>query len=203
MLILIEGMDGLGKSSLINSLNLHFEKHNYQSFVLKYPSNKLRKWLDKCLWCKPLSILLLYLDMLIDTHNSSIRNSYNNPYSFGIIDRYWMSTLSYQIGKDKPIWIIKLFTWLCKHTLYKPNIIIWLYADLEVTLDRLNKRLLHVNMDNLDKKMETIDNLKNAYYNYDFFMPSMKNCYRIDASQTQEDVLQNVLSIIKNNMKYL
>lgn len=194
MLILVEGVDGLGKSSLIDSLNSYFEEHNYHSFVLKYPSNKLRKWLDKCLWCKPLSILLLYLDMLIDRCNLSIRASYNNYYSFGIIDRYWISTLCYQFGKDKPNWFIKLFTRFYQHTLYQPDIVIWLDADFEVIVDRLNKRLTY--MDKLDKKMETVDNLISVYSNYKFFMPSIRNCYKIDASQTQEAVLKDTLSLL-------
>jgi thymidylate kinase len=196
MLIVFDGVDGLGKTTLINNLSLYLKAHNYQSFLLKYPSLKLRKWLSYCLWFKPLSILLLYLDMWIDTQNFSIQHLYKNKDCYVLIDRYWMSTLCYQIGRHKPFWFTQLFTKLCKFTLYQPDIVIWLDANFELVVSRLNNRQSLT--DNLDKIIETSNILLEAYNNYSFFMPSIKECHKINASQTEEIILEEVISIIDN-----
>lgn len=198
MLILVEGMDGMGKSTLIHHLDLYFHQYSVLIHKKKYPSDRVRTLLRRVLWSKCLCLLIFYLDFILDKQDTNLSLAMGNKNYHIIMDRYWISTLCYQLGIHKPSWLNKLFIRLCKSTLYTPDLTIWLRGSVELAKSRLTTR--HSG-DSLDKHMEDLDNLHKVHKNYSTYISYIDNCYVIDASKSTEDILSQSISLINSYVK--
>lgn len=195
MLILIEGMDGMGKSTLIHNLDLYLSQYPNLVYKKKYPSHKARTLLRKFLWFKYLCLLVFYLDFLLDKQDIITSLAVGNKNYHVVIDRYWLSTLCYQLGTNKPLWLNKLFIRLCKKTLVNPDLTIWLRGSVELAQMRIHSRCLG---DSLDTYMENLDNLYMIHKNYSTFTSYMDNCYAIDANKSPEELLNQSITLINS-----
>jgi len=205
MFITIEGIDGSGKTTLVNSLkekfqNIHFTREPTDKFplanlkTLSTPSNSFYNF------------FLFTYDRL--EHQDEI-NKYGNVIS----DRYLASSIAY----EGPM-LEKLFpdrretvSWMMEVSkmLRLPDMIIYLDASLPVALKRLrnsrknlNFRGKQLSMLEEEKGLEAIKN----YYEYfldniEMFTSKQIMIEKIDANSSIEDVLYKAENIINKTIE--
>lgn len=94
MLIILEGIDGCGKSTLAQALADYFNSHGKSSKIVKAPSDYMRKHVEKIK--SPISRTLLFLGDIAELIDQEIVPALNSGYIV-ICDRLWPSTLVYQM----------------------------------------------------------------------------------------------------------
>ena len=177
-LISFEGIDGVGKSTLISKLVEHYDKLKQKVVILKNIDDSsvrviaIRSILNhnKSEYTNNTSIALLYLSEMYCT-DVKIKSYLEEGYVV-ILDRWTHSTLAYAGSTDYNIDLIKKAI----ENLTKPDISILIDADVDVVMERLNKNRasldLYENKDKLLKIQDRYNQLKNGIYPFTF---SFKN----------------------------
>ncbi|MEM5881857.1 MAG: dTMP kinase [Candidatus Aenigmatarchaeota archaeon] len=193
--IVIEGIDGAGKTTICNLLSKDLEN----SFLIKEPSDReIGKFIRFLLESQNenmrnpfISMLMFFSDRIsIREKIIELRNSYN----YIISDRSFLSTYAYQISliedeKEKKIFL-NIFRELLK-LIEIPDVIVILDVDIDVALERIRK-------DNRTKTLyENGEFLKKVSENYRNLKLDLDNVYLVDANRDINDVERDVLSIIK------
>ena len=143
-LIIFEGIEGTGKTTLINYVSKHLKKKNISFVKLREPggninSEKIRKLiLNKNNKFNSFTDLMLYLA----ARNENIENVIKKNYKKKVIllDRFVDSTIAYQhygMGINKTI-IDKINSFLLRNI--KPNITFLNIIDMKVLKQRLSLR---------------------------------------------------------------
>jgi len=155
-IIALEGLDGTGKTSLANWLNVTF---NYE--IIKSPNAnffKIRDYFDKSNDIKERFCFYIgasfYISTLIDdliACNKII-----------VLDRYYYSTLAYHYVFDKTI--VNKYSNFCKK-LTKPDLIVFLKSDYKVAQKRCLKRTRLAN-DNIITSEDIYKKITSAYEKY-------------------------------------
>lgn len=205
MLVAIEGIDGSGKTTLIEGLKKHFQ--NKFEFV-KDPggysedslSMKIRTLLMNTPDISPECQALLFNAARLDTLQKLKSENV-------IFDRYIFSTIAYQYGGlDGNIYSIVdgLNSVLSCSGSFKLDFVIYLNIDPELAADRLDSR----NVDN-GKHFEKLEIQKKVHSTYEsiahdqhwckpFFKDYRKNILVIDALQSPEEILQLAIKAIED-----
>ena len=146
MFIVFEGLDGSGKSTLIERFFKSLKERNVPYVFTSDPGgtkvgDAVREiLLDKGQKPEPLTELLLYQASRAELVGKVIGPSLKSK-KWVISDRFYPSTLSFQgyargIDVAKIDWLNKLVT-----NKFKPNYVVWVNTSLEVCQERLEKRL--------------------------------------------------------------
>ncbi|KAM5163731.1 UMP-CMP kinase 2, mitochondrial [Mantella aurantiaca] len=191
--IVIEGLDATGKSTLTEALKQHLK-----AALLRSPPDSISRWRKT-----------------FDEETSLIKRAY---YAFSnyvaavdiakasqespvIVDRFWHSTAAYaiatEIGGDiqnLPENHHVIYNW--PDDLLKPDLVIFLTVSDEERIRRIRKRGLQETQEEKELEANSVfrQKVEEAYRR-------MENprCIVIDASASREDVLKKALSVIKRH----
>ncbi|MGL4949594.1 MAG: dTMP kinase [Anaeroplasmataceae bacterium] len=204
--IVIEGIDGCGKSTIIEKLKedkrikeagtVEFTKSPFDSDIvpvirklLSTDEKSYKKYIDHD---ERQRILLNLFVTDIFLHSSYIRDIIANTNATVISDRYFVSTLAYQ--SENPVEFIYRSHFRETST---PGHIIYLNLSPEVSLERIDNRG--------DKKeiYENIEKLTTTKRRYDEALDLIKsvngdnvNIVRIDAEKSEDEVYENVVTTV-------
>lgn len=213
-LIAIEGIDGSGKSTLIDTfkglqnsyklfkdINFEFTKSPWEPNVIKYIRSILSEENKTPINIKNNVLLHAFTSDIILHSNVMSEDIADNKDRFYIIDRYIASTFAYQGINFEADEISKMFGKYVK----VPKYTIYLKTSTKVALERINTR----NNSSINKKhdVEIFDNeeyLNKINKNYDVFFKllnetsgSKKIVYNIDTdNKTKDEVLKAFLTVL-------
>ena len=198
MFISIEGSEGSGKSTLINSLKTYFKKLNKDVIFTKEPGGtpegKLIRdiLLDNELTLSPLTEIYLLLSDRV-SHIEKLINPALNENKIIISDRYIDSTFAYQgagRGIDKEL-IESIFS-----TYNFPKTNLTLYLDIPVAKG-LNRIQTRNNIDRFElEEMSFFERIREYYL--DLCMKESNRVKKIDAGKSPEEVFLEAVKHIEN-----
>jgi thymidylate kinase len=213
MLVVIEGPDGVGKTTLINNLINMYPKI-YDKFPLSFPTykkhltnSKTPQYLRDKLYDYLLNdkrgdisdLQFQYINLIDKVMQYSEFTEYKNRDKIYLIDRYKASGYVYGVssmldsnlfnGNEK---FIRYVNEQMVSLIEDPSFDIFLYAEPEYVMKRIDKR-------NDDRSAyETEELIKVICREYvHYFNTFVQNGIMIDATQKPEDVVADVHSVIK------
>ncbi|XP_043926469.1 UMP-CMP kinase 2, mitochondrial isoform X2 [Protopterus annectens] len=189
--IVIEGLDATGKSTLCHAL-----KDRLNAFLLKSPPSCLSQW-RKTFDEEPTLIKRAFY--ALGNYIAACEIATLSCKAPVIIDRFWHSTAAYAIAtevggkiENLPPHHHTLFQW--PSDLLKPDIVLLLTVRPEVRIKRLQER-------GLGKTKEENELEANSYFRQkvEEAYRRMENpsCIVVDSAPSKEDVLQHILSLIR------
>lgn len=194
-LIVIEGIDGSGKTEVINRLKQNFPKFLYtrepggsvfgemiRSVLLDVKSKNV----------PPLPMLLGFMSSRASHIQEKILPSLNKG-QFVVSDRFDASTFAFQLFGQKNKKLEEIFWFLREEILKNLNVeYIYLHIKPEVASERKKKRENNNHFDN-----QTDEYHQRVFRGYEGFFKKVKNFHKIDASLSKDDVYKNVAKIIE------
>ena len=195
MFIVFEGIDGSGKTTIINLLKEYLEKKNYKVWLTKEPTDsKIGKLIREILqegheineiWGK-IMIFLFTADRYY--HQIEIREKLKENYIV-ISDRYYHSTFAYQIMY--PGSSIEFLKYLYKD-LIKPDYVFVLDVPVEIALERMSER----KRKHMYERKEFLEKVRENYLKLKEILPD-ENIYIIDNKKEPEKTLKEIIEILK------
>ena len=197
-LISFEGIDGVGKSTVVNAVYEKLSIKGYNVCLLRDPGSsamgeQLRSLIKSDIPRSKLTNLFLYLtarlELVADIENSKI------DYDYILLDRYVDSTVAYQsYGQVIDLNIINtLNNILLDNNKYLPNRTYYLFLDEKTRIERLSKR--QDELDDIDINHEFLNKVKKGYESLldDKRILSLKNTdSKITANIIVDDIINNV-----------
>ena len=191
-LIVFEGIEGSGKTTLINHVSKYLKKKKISFIKIREPggnknSEKIRKLiLNKKNKFNPLTDLLLYLASRSENIENVIKKNYKKKII--LLDRFIDSTIAYQhygMGINKSV-IVNINKILLKKI--RPNITF----------------LNIVNMQNLKKRLYLRKN-KNRYDNFkiDFYKKVQAGFVKLSKNKNNYVVIDSNNNLVENKKKVL
>lgn len=207
LFIVLEGIDGSGKSTLINRLKSKDQFKNWK--FIREPTDgpygkEIRQRLKNNLSEKESDKLTrLFIEDRLWNNENVIQKLEKENYNI-FCDRYYFSTAAYQ-GKNKKDVLKILIEQMENPRIKNPDYVFFLNIDVNSSLERIQKR-------NQEKEIFERKNLLLQIYNHykiieDYFNTSnefeLNNIPRwvsIDAKQSPEDIEKSFLEIIDIDM---
>ena len=197
-LISFEGIDGVGKSTVVDEVFNKLSIKGYNVYLLRDPGSseigeQLRSIIKSDIPRSKLTNLFLYLtarlELVADIESSK------NDYDYILLDRYVDSTIAYQgYGQGIDLNIINsLNNILLDNNKYLPDRTYYLFLDEKTRLERLEKR--QEELDNIDTNHEFLSKVKKGYESLldDKRILSLKNTdSKITADIIVDDIINNV-----------
>lgn len=198
----IEGIDGSGKTTLIQNLAIKFTAHDFKYLITKeLGATNLGKHVRQFLAERPTPITPLAEFLLFAADRAQHFNELIIPHlcqDYIIIsDRMADSSLAYQgylKGIDKNI--ISYINNLCMQSI-KPDIVIYLKIDPENAI----KRILQHRGFATAQEQEYLHKMKDLVDAFDAIFATRDNVIIIDALQDPEIVAQQVYDTLLNNIE--
>jgi len=196
MLVVIEGIDGSGKSTVAKKLKEELEKRGYKVYLTSEPTNGpvgqiIRKILKKEIVIDekflPHVLTLLYTaDRYY--HQKEIREALEK-YDYVILDRYYHSTIVYQhFLQDIPLSFI-----LDMHKfVIRPDIVFVLDISPKTALKRLEKSR---EIKEYFEEKEKLEKLREGYLKLKDILKDEKIVY-INAEKNLDDVIKEILQYL-------
>jgi len=194
MLIVIEGIDGCGKTTVAENLKKKLEEKGYKVFLTKEPYNlKIRELIRDIIekeheldeYHGKVLALLFAADRHL--HQLEIKKKISEGYIV-ISDRYYHSSFVYQVlYKGVTIDFIKTIT----PFLVKPDYVFILDVPVEVAIDRLSirdKRTKYEEKEILEKARKNYLNIKNVLTDEKIFI--------INNNRNVDETIREILSIL-------
>lgn len=204
MFINVEGIDGSGKTTLINYLkteftDMHFTKEPTDSFEF----DKLKKLDNK--YDSIYNFFLFTYDRI--KHQEEIKKNLDK---IVISDRYLISSIAYEgplidqffNNMDETInYILN-----ASKMVILPDIIIYLDADVDISINRIINNRKSLNKNNkILSILEEKDNLKNVKMYYNYFFDNLKKftdkdirIIKIDANRNINEIFNDAHKVIKD-----
>lgn len=198
-LIVVEGIDGAGKSTVVQNIQRALNAAGYDAKTSFEPSDctvgqELRRRFDNGIDTEPLSDFFLFMADRVE-HNEQVVKPFLDEGHPVILDRYMDSTRAYQPVAmadvvDDPNALIKA----C-HEQYAldPDLVLYLDISVGAALERLNDFKGEENRDNYEQR-EFLEDVQENYINAVAGRPNVKG---INAEQSPENVLVDCLSAMK------
>lgn len=185
MFIVMEGIDGSGKSSVVRSLKDYFESKGRKVITTAEPTRgKIGSLVAETDDLSPEAEALLFTADRA-CHTDQIRKWVDDGYVV-ISDRYFGSTLAYQSSAGMDIGWLKAIN---SKIIIEPDITFLMDMDPEGALERVCRR------GEEKSRFERLDYQKKVRSAY-LEIAKEFNFVKIDASRSQEDVFSEVLGII-------
>lgn len=194
MFIVLEGIDGCGKSTQAKLLKQHFAKLGQEALLTFEPGNtaagkKLREMIltDRSISLHPRTELLLFNADRVEHVEKVIRPALADN-KVVISDRYIYSTIAYQIGgrgfDEKIIDFLNDFT---TDGLY-PDYVFYIDLAPEVALSRITEK---------DKfEAEKIEFYNNIADKYRQLADTLPNFHLLDGSKSIAEIQQDIIKIL-------
>ena len=198
MFISIEGSEGSGKSTLIDSLKAYFEKLNEDVIFTKEPGGtpegKLIRdiLLDSKLTLDPMTEIYLLLSDRV-SHVEKLINPALNENKIVISDRYIDSTFAYQ-GAGRKINKELIKNIFSTYDFPKTNLTIYLDIPVEEGLNRIQSRST---IDRFEEEEISFFERIREYY-LDLCSKESSRVKKIDAKKSPEEVLLEALKYIED-----
>ncbi len=205
VLITVEGIDGSGKSTLVNNLNETFSKHNLATVITKEPGGSkigiaLRTFLQErpIPLCPKAEFLLFVADRAQHFEEKIIPALNENK--LVISDRMADSSLAYNgygRGLDRDM-IRTINTWAMNER--QPDLVVYVKIPLEIAVTRIQKR---GSLSAFEKEAQNL--LQKAVDGYEKIFSNQKNVITVDGTLSPEEVASYTLEVIhawliKNNL---
>lgn len=194
MYIVLEGIDGVGKSSQIKLLEEYLEKKNISTKSIVEPTDSeigqlIRKELLKSDATEDINQQMLALLFAADrlTLKKEILEVKNSQDKFIISDRSFYSSICYQ---NNPTVTTQWIRQVNMHT-PRPDLTILLDLDEKESIKRCDG-------------VETFENtefLEKTRQNYIKLLQEESNMIKVDANQSIDEVHEDIIKIIKEKMK--
>ena len=186
--IIIEGIDGSGKSSILSALSANFEKDD-----VIFTEEPTKSWLGDVVRrshierVSPFTEAFLFLADRA-AHTEAIR-AWLSEGKTVICDRYYHSTVAYQgaaledkVDFDRLLWLLEIN----RKISLEPNLIFFLEVDPSTALRRINVR-------GGQSKFEQEEFLAKVAKNYARLAQLCENVTVIDASRSLDKVLEDIV----------
>lgn len=201
-LIVLEGIDGCGKSAVGKRLYEHLTSKGIKCVLYHEPSDSYWGKIIK----KRLSIgeiiptdeqlFLFLLDRASDVTNRIVPTL--NSGTTIILDRYYYSTAAYQTQKGlSPKEILSLN--ILHLNFPKPDLTIWLRIQPDVALERIKERDIPLT------QFEALEILTELDRNYDNVFNSnliKEHVARISAEKSEDEVSEEVIAVVTNFLTF-
>ncbi|ALV23332.1 hypothetical protein ASO20_01535 [Mycoplasma sp. (ex Biomphalaria glabrata)] len=213
MFIVFEGIDGTGKTTLINNLKKYFcENENINIFTTREPggkncpaAEKIRSLIFEFDNLSIVTELFLFLASRIEHVKDVILPNLNQKIIF--CDRYYFSTIAYQSSKNITsdfineinVKALELFN---EPKLVYPNITFFLIPKSDQDLYKIMERKSHVKENRMDEKdfefyHEVNENYKKIIKKYN----NPNNFISLDPLLNESELLEQAKKIIKKMIK--
>ncbi|WP_291999509.1 dTMP kinase [Caldivirga sp.] len=192
ILVDVEGIDGVGKSTVIRLTADELRRRGYLVYVTSEPSDSpiglfIRKnVLESNLEVEPTALALLFAADRVVHYNRVIRPKVQEGYIV-ITERYVESTVAYQGSQGVPIeWIMEI-----NSTVAEPDLVIILNAPLSTVAGRLTSR---GTLEYFERNISFLKSVQETYLR----RARERNYPVIDASRLIKDVVNDVLTLIED-----
>ncbi|MGC8570937.1 dTMP kinase [Caldivirga sp.] len=192
ILVDVEGIDGVGKSTVIRLTADELRRRGYLVYVTSEPSDSpiglfIRKnVLESNLEVEPTALALLFAADRVVHYNRVIRPKVQEGYIV-ITERYIESTVAYQGSQGVPIeWIMEI-----NSTVAEPDLVIILNAPLSTVAGRLTSR---GTLEYFERNISFLKSVQETYLR----RARERNYPVIDASRLIKDVVNDVLTLIED-----
>ncbi|MGC9079264.1 MAG: dTMP kinase [Nanopusillaceae archaeon] len=189
----IDGIDGCGKTTIINLLKGFLENKGYKVFVKKEPDilrDKIKEIINNDHNFDFYSGINLAILFSADRYlqNKIVLEKLNQGYIV-LSDRTYLSTFAYQsIYENFDIdWLINLNKYLIK-----PDIVFILDLDPEIALNRINIR---GDQKTSYERLEILKKVREKFLNLDKIIKDQKIVY-INADRSPEEILKDITSYL-------
>lgn len=192
--IVLEGIDGSGKSVLCNLLEENLKSAGYKVLTVSEPSkSNIGVLLREYLKSGQLNQISLSLLFAADSYNLQDKIKFSD-YDIVISDRNYLSTVAYQMLEVEKSWLYNIHDFLCV-----PSMLIYLDVLPDVAHNRIKER-------KKDKDIfETQETLVKIHQNYKEILSELSNfpIYKINASYIDSNkACEQAMSIINKQIKF-
>ncbi|AGL90767.1 dTMP kinase [Candidatus Phytoplasma australiense] len=207
-LISFEGVDGSGKTTLINELKTFFENKGYQIKVFQGLGSSIigkeirNLFLHQSKIC-PKTKYLLSLANMMQTQDELIIPALLSGYLV-IVDRWYDSTFAYQSKGNYIDYDDKITSKIINYFLIKPKLTFYLDIDPKIGLKRKQTQSNH-KLDLIEKKpLNYFKNVRAHYLNQQKYCNDSnckhQNCHHflINATNSQKENLDQIMKILIN-----
>ena len=191
----IEGIDGVGKSTVIRLTADELRKRGYLVYATSEPSDSpiglfiRRNVLESNLEVEPMALALLFAADRVIHYNRVIRPKVQEGYIV-ITERYIESSVAYQGSQGVPIeWIIKVNSMVAE-----PDLVIVLNAPLSTVVSRLTSRGA---LEYFERNSSFLRSVQETYLR----RARERNYPIIDASRLINNVVNDILTLIEDKAK--
>ena len=191
----VEGIDGVGKSTVIRLAADELRRRGYLVYTTSEPSDSpiglfiRRNVLESNLEVEPMALALLFAADRVIHYNRVIRPKVQEGYIV-ITERYIESSVAYQGSQGVPIeWIIEVNSMVAE-----PDLVIVLNAPLNTVVGRLTSR---GTLEYFERNAGFLRRVQEVYLR----RARERNYPVIDASRVINDVVDDVLTLIEDKAK--
>ncbi len=189
MFIVIEGIDGSGKTTVSRLLASYLRRRNYSVFLTFEPTDGpigkvIRNYLSSA---KERDLVYEALLFAADRrwHVVNVISPALKKYDFVISDRYVYSSYAYQQSEDTPLdWLVEI-----NRGIIVPNVAVFLDVMPEECIRRLKNKSASLTL------LENIDTLRRTYENYMYIVERF-NMIKVNANKPPNNVLSDILKIL-------
>ncbi len=194
MLVAFEGIDGSGKTTVSTRVYEELRRKGVKSYWTTEPTDgpigeMIREVLDGRMKVDHRTLALLFAADRVQ-HVIQLESLLDEGYTV-ISDRYLLSSLAYQ-GCDLPMdWVREINRWALM-----PDLVVYLDLDPVIALQRIEgKQLFH--------SLHKLRLIRTNYLNLIREEEWSSRTVVVDASKTEEEVVQTVLNIILRKLKVI
>ena len=197
-LISFEGIDGVGKSTVVDAVYEKLSIKGYNVCILRDPGSsemgeQLRNLIKSDIPRSKMTNLFLYLSARLELVADI--EKLKDQYDYILLDRYVDSTVAYQAyGQNIDLNTIKTLNGiLLEGDKYLPNKTYYLFLDEKTRLERLTKRT--EDLDDIDTDTEFLSRVKKGYESLldDKRILALKNeNSKITADIIVDDIINNI-----------
>ena len=191
----VEGIDGVGKSTVIRLAADELRRRGYLVYVTSEPSDSpiglfiRRNILEGNLEVEPMALALLFAADRVIHYNRVIKPKVQEGYIV-ITERYIESSIAYQGSQGVPIeWIIEVNSMVAK-----PDLVILLNAPLSTVVGRLTSREA---LEYFERSINFLRGVQEVYLK----RARELNYPIVDASRLINNVVNDVLTLIEDKAK--